>query len=113
MYDASLVTSEVCVSCGACCSMYFKKGTTELLLPHEITSEDDVEIVSCPHLKIDQGQYLCGNYEARPDVCRKYNCLTRANRHGLAMPESHALPARMRASVRRVFGREIELQVVD
>lgn len=111
MFDASLVTSEVCIRCGACCSVYVRKGTTELVLLEEIASLDEVEVVACPHLRIENNQHVCGNYEARPSVCREYSCLSRANRAGLEMPETNALANRVRNAVREVHGREIEINL--
>lgn len=108
MFDESLITSDVCISCGACCSVYVRKGTTELVMLDEVASDEEVEVIACPHLRTENNQYVCGNYENRPAVCRAYNCLTRANRDGLDMSEDKALPNRVRSAVRRVFNREIE-----
>lgn len=79
MYDPSRITSEVCIRCGACCSAYVRKGTTELVLLEEVTSTDEVEVIACPHLLIQDDLYLCMNYERRPDVCRQYNCMSKPN----------------------------------
>lgn len=112
MFDVALVTSEVCIRCGACCSAYVRKGTTELVLLEEITSMDEVEVVACPHLRIVNNQHVCNNYENRPQVCRDYNCLSKANRDGRTMPEGNAQASRVRNAVREVSHREIELELV-
>lgn len=109
MYDESLVSSEVCVQCGACCSVYVRKGTTELVSIDELEASDDVELIACPHLQVNQGRYICGNYENRPQVCRDYSCLRRANENNLPMSEDKALARRVRQTVRQVHKREIEL----
>lgn len=113
MFDATLITSEVCIQCGACCSVYVRKGTFEPVLLGEATAEEELEVIACPHLKSENGRHVCGNYENRPQVCRDYNCLTRANRVGLDMAEDKALANRVRQAVRAVFAREIELALVD
>lgn len=111
MFDTTLITSEVCIRCGACCSAYVRKGTTELVLLSEVTSEDEVEVVACRHLRSENGRHVCGNYEQRPTVCRQYSCLERANQNGLVMPETNALAGRVRNAVREVHGREIEINL--
>ncbi|WJJ54969.1 hypothetical protein [Xanthomonas phage RTH11] len=75
----------------------------------EIDSDEDVELVTCPHLQVEQGRYVCGNYENRPQVCRDYSCLRRANEQGLEMSEDKVLARRVRQTVRQVHKREIEL----
>ncbi len=109
MYDESLVSSEVCIQCGACCSVYVRKGTTELVSIDELEASDDVELIACTHLQVNQGRYICGNYENRPQVCRDYSCLRRANENNLPMSEDKALARRVRQTVRQVHKREIEL----
>lgn len=112
MFDETLVSSDVCIRCGACCSVYVRKGTTELVSLDEVVSEEDVELVSCPHLQVRDGLYLCGNYDNRPQVCRNYNCLKRANEQNLPMPEDKVLSRRVRETVRGLYNREIELLLV-
>jgi len=113
MFDASLVTSDVCIRCGACCSAYVRKGTIELVLLNEIQSEDEVEVIACRHLKSENGRHVCGNYEDRPNVCREYNCLSKANQNGLNLSETTALACRVRRAVREVHKKEIESTLVD
>lgn len=109
MFDETLVSSDVCIQCGACCSVYVRKGTTELVTLDEVSSVEEVEVIACPHLKVEQGRHMCGNYENRPQVCRDYSCLRRANEQSLPMSEDSVLARRVRQTVRQVHNREIEL----
>lgn len=109
MYNESLITSEVCVRCGACCSAFVRKGTIDIVLLSDVTPSTPVEVISCRHLQSRDGLHVCGNYEDRPQVCRDYNCLSKANRDGLEMALTTALGDRIRRAVRDVHGVEIEL----
>lgn len=109
MFDESLITSEVCVECGACCSAYLKKGTDEPLLFEEKVAGVEYEVVSCRFLDTRNGQYRCRQYRDRPQICRQYHCFEKANAQGLDMPADNPLAQRVRAAVQKVHGRSIEL----
>lgn len=105
MLDERLITSEVCIRCGACCSLYVRKGTTELVSLDEIASPEDVEIIACPQLVIAEGRYTCGAYETRPQTCRDYHCVKQANRKGLVLTPDSAMGSRIH--------RALQLALVD
>jgi len=112
MFDESLITSEVCVQCGACCSVYVKKGTAELVALDDIKSPNDIEVIACRHLQVKDSRFTCGDYENRPNVCREFNCLAKANQNPQSMCPSKALASRVRATVQTVHGRGIEVSLV-
>lgn len=107
-FNTALITSAVCVACGACCSAYVRSGTADVVLLEEAAVTDTVETVSCRHLTITEGEHLCGQYQDRPVVCREYNCLQKANAQDYNLPDTNALGSRIRAAVRQVHGREID-----
>lgn len=90
MYDAKLVTSDVCLKCGACCSV-----------------EIDGELVACPSLIVADGLHTCGRYDTRPEVCKAYNCISDANRKGLRLDSETSLVGRRAiAAILIVHGHE-------
>lgn len=110
MFDESLITSAVCIECGACCSAFVRKDTTELVAWDE-RDVGEIEMVSCRHLDSRTGQHLCRQYQDRPQVCRQYHCLQKANLQGLEMPNTNVISSRVRAAVLKIHGRAIELHL--
>ncbi len=111
-YDASLITSEVCIRCGGCCSAYLDKATQEPITVGDETDMSKVEVGACRHLRVSgSGMHTCNIYANRPGVCRSYNCLSRANAESLEVTDKQIIGSRVRRAVREVHGREIELEV--
>ena len=109
MFDESLITSEVCVECGACCSAYIRKDTQTQLEFEDTLDDEAVEVVSCRHLQIADGEHRCRQYSDRPAICRQYHCLKGANERGTALTESNMMAKRIRAAVMKIHGRSIDL----
>lgn len=131
VYDDALITSDVCKQCGWCCHSRFKADTgfnlkqpearkfIKLnLIDHDAVSFKGWDLenntvsfsLKCSQLKsAEDGSVFCQVYEDRPMVCRTYNCLTQANERGY----KHGPDFKPREVIRRLYGKEIELENKD
>lgn len=97
MYNEALINSDVCITCGACCSVYVDPNTDEVLALEDV-NEDSI-LVSCPHLISSVDRHVCGVYNDRPKTCRTYHCLKQANDKGLEIKEDTVIGSRIIKSI--------------
>jgi len=113
VYDKELINSDVCISCGACCSTYVDSQTGEPLSLHEAKLSDTAELIHCPNLDTSEGLFRCKIYQERPATCREWDCLERGNRLSLEYPKDSVLGSRIRVAVEKIHGKGILIQLVD
>ena len=126
LYNAKLITSEVCLECNYCCKNAFEtqpfpesdKPAGNFNFFNTVIKQDDhiklVEIdptsnheylkvvFSCPKLQ-DNGK--CSIYEDRPMTCRDYNCFDVANKRG----ETPRNLERIRQLIKKIHKKDVFL----
>lgn len=89
MLDYKDITEELCILCGACCSIYipitgdarYINFIKEIGLPYIEENSKTLRLYlgPCPKLKeIKEGditKYYCTIYQNRPQLCRDFNCV--------------------------------------
>lgn len=98
--DESLITSEVCVSCGRCCLFEEWEDTLDqrdqiqngihVCTPEEEYGSDPKSWVPIKKIEFDGRTWIgcahwedrvCTNYENRPNQCRQFTCFGWFNEH--------------------------------